>query len=154
MIAPGTRKASPGIAKDFCGRSARCSRAIRQEHLLQHDERHLHHHAHRVPDEGAHENDEEGAHAGIVPEASAWARSFSSGLRVSPRTFRTQTAPHILNIAVEGIAVACAPDVEQRLVDLLGATIDECQAMILADAALKRRAVAELTSPRPEPTAR
>jgi len=70
-----------------------------------------------------------------VPEAQAWARGFSGGLRVSPRTFRTQTAPHILNIAVEGIAVACAPNIEERLVDLLATTIAECEALILTAAA-------------------
>jgi hypothetical protein len=69
-----------------------------------------------------------------VPDAASWARSFSRGLPVSPKTFRVRTAPHILNVAVEGIALACAPDVEQRLVDLLAATIAECQAMILTDA--------------------
>ena len=72
-----------------------------------------------------------------VPLAAAWARSFSSGSRVSLRTFRAQTAPHILNIAVEGIAQACAPDVEQRLVDLLTATIADCQALILTEVAPK-----------------
>ena len=77
-----------------------------------------------------------------VPEAAAWARSFSGGLRVSPRTFRTQSAPHILNLAVEGIALACAPSIEQRLVDLLSATIDDCQALMLKD-----------TSPMPSPVA-
>jgi hypothetical protein len=68
-----------------------------------------------------------------VPQAAAWARSFSSGARVSQRTFRARTAPHILNIAVESIAMACAPGVEKRLVDLLAATIAECQGMILTD---------------------
>ena len=76
-----------------------------------------------------------------APEAAAWARSFSGGLRVSQRTFRAKTAPHILNIAVEGIALACAPDVEQRLVDLLAATIADCQALIPTDAAAKHWAV-------------
>ncbi|HEY8821578.1 MAG TPA: hypothetical protein VIM49_06480 [Dermatophilaceae bacterium] len=69
-----------------------------------------------------------------VRDAASWARSFSGGLPVSPKTFRVRTAPHILNVAVEGIALACAPDVEQRLVDLLAATIAECQAMIATDA--------------------
>jgi hypothetical protein len=69
-----------------------------------------------------------------VPDAASWVRSFSGGLPVSPKTFRVRTAPHILNVAVEGIALACAPDVEQRLVDLLAATIAECQAMIATDA--------------------
>jgi hypothetical protein len=79
-----------------------------------------------------------------VPEAAAWARSFSSGLRVSRRTFRAQTAPHVLTIAVQSIALACAPDVEQRLVDLLAATIADCQALILTEAAREPSAVAEL----------
>jgi hypothetical protein len=65
-----------------------------------------------------------------VPDAAAWARSFSSGSGVSRRTFRKQTAPHILNIAVEGIALACAPQVEQQLVDLLAATIADCQVLL------------------------
>jgi hypothetical protein len=78
-----------------------------------------------------------------VPEAAAWARSFSSGLRVSRRTFRAQSAPHILNIAVEGIALACAPDVEQRLVDLLAAAIADCQALILTEATPKQCEAAE-----------
>ena len=70
-----------------------------------------------------------------VPEAAVWARSFSGRIRGSCRTFRAQTAPHILNLAVEGIALACVPDVEQRLVDLLAAAIADCQALILKDAA-------------------
>lgn len=76
-----------------------------------------------------------------VPEAEAWARCFSGGLRVSPRTFRAQTAPHILNIAVQGIAMACAPDTERRLVDLLATTIAQCQAMTGTEAAPKQAAV-------------
>jgi hypothetical protein len=79
-----------------------------------------------------------------VPEAAAWARSLEGGSHVSRRTFRTQTAPHILNIAVEGIALACAPDVEQQLVDLLAATIGDCQALITTAAASKEWAAAQL----------
>ena len=69
-----------------------------------------------------------------VPEAEAWARSFSSGRPVSHRTFRAKAAPRILNIAVDGIAAACVPDVEQRLVDLLASTITECQSLVAAAA--------------------
>ena len=79
-----------------------------------------------------------------VPLAAAWAQSFSGGLRISRKTFRAQTAPHILNIAVEGIALACAPDVEQQLVDLLAATIADCRALILTDASSERWAAAQL----------
>jgi hypothetical protein len=65
-----------------------------------------------------------------VPEAADWARSFSGRIHGSHRTFRGQTAPHILNLAVEGIALACVPDVEERLIDLLTAAIADCQALI------------------------
>ena len=71
-----------------------------------------------------------------VPDAASWARSFSGGVPVSPRTFRVRTAPHILNVAIEGISLSCSPDVEQRLVDLLADTITACRSMILAEAAL------------------
>lgn len=62
-----------------------------------------------------------------VPAAEAWARSFSGGQQVSPEMFRAKVAPHILNLAVEGIAQACAQDVEQRLIDLLADTVADCQ---------------------------
>ena len=78
-----------------------------------------------------------------VPEAERWARSFSSGRPVSRGTFREQTAPHILNIAVESVALACAPEVEQRLIDLLAATIADCEAMITTGAASRHAAPAE-----------
>jgi len=70
-----------------------------------------------------------------VPEAAAWARSFSSGLAQTPKTFRTRTAPRILDVAVEGIALACAPEVDALLVDLFAATIADCEGLILTEAA-------------------
>ena len=79
-----------------------------------------------------------------APEAETWARSFSSGRTASEGTFRAQTAPHILNIAVESIALACAPTVEQRLIDLLAATIAQCGALITRGAAANSTARAEL----------
>ena len=81
-----------------------------------------------------------------VPAAGAWARSFASGQPVSQRTFRQRTAPQILRIAVESVAQACAPNVEQRLVDLLATTIADCEAMT-ASAASKNPAPAEIASP-------
>jgi|SRR5665811_961755 len=68
-----------------------------------------------------------------VPDAAAWARSFSSRSRGSRGIFRAQTAPRTVSIAVEGIASACAPDVEQRLVELLAASIADCRALIPVD---------------------
>jgi len=77
------------------------------------------------------------------PEAAAWARSFSGRLRRSRRKFRTRTARHIVNIAVLDIML-CAPDVEQRLVDLLADTIADCQALILTPATPAPAGVATL----------
>lgn len=65
-----------------------------------------------------------------VPEAEAWAWHFSDGLPLSQKNFRAKIAPRILFAAVEGLAQACVPDVEQRLVDLMSVTIADCQAMI------------------------
>jgi hypothetical protein len=67
-----------------------------------------------------------------APEAEAWARTFSSDQPISPWAYRAKIAPRILNVAVEAIAQACAPDVEQQLIDLLAATIAECQELIPA----------------------
>lgn len=69
-----------------------------------------------------------------VPEAEAWARSFSSGSHVSHRAFRARTAPNILGIAVDTIAASGVPDVEQRLVDLLAASIADSRALIVTAA--------------------
>ena len=54
-----------------------------------------------------------------APEAHAWAQRYARGSVVSERTYRRQTAPHTVAYAVEGLAVACVPDVADRLVTLL-----------------------------------
>jgi hypothetical protein len=51
-----------------------------------------------------------------------------------------------VNIAVEGMALACAPDVEQRLIELLASTIADCEALISTPAVSKHQAAAELAS--------
>jgi len=80
-----------------------------------------------------------------VPEAAAWARSFSAARGGSHRVFREQTAPHIVSLAVEGIALACHPDVEQHLVDLLASAIAECQAFVLDGSGLDSAASADVS---------
>lgn len=77
-----------------------------------------------------------------VPEAAAWARSFSGGFLSKHKTFRARTAPGILDVAVEGIALACAPGVEQRLVDLFAATIADCQLLVRTDTPPMRSTIA------------
>lgn len=69
-----------------------------------------------------------------APDAEAWARRYAPESRVSERTFRRQTAPHIVAYAVEGIAVACVPDAPARLVALLEECIAETAALTRAAA--------------------
>ena len=65
-----------------------------------------------------------------VPDAAVLARSLTRSSHVSAWTFRAQTAPYVLSVAAECIALACAPDAEQRLVDLIAASIGNCQELI------------------------
>ncbi|MFA9444651.1 hypothetical protein [Egicoccus sp. AB-alg6-2] len=62
-----------------------------------------------------------------VPDAAAWARRFTNGIRSSPKDFPRYTAPRIVGVAVKGIAEACVPDPAVRLRDLLVEVIDECR---------------------------
>lgn len=65
-----------------------------------------------------------------VPEAERWARQFSRGLRASRRAFQKQTAPHVVTLAVQGIAVACVADQHARLVRLLDDCIADTAALV------------------------
>jgi hypothetical protein len=58
-----------------------------------------------------------------APDAEAWAHRYARDARTSERTFRRQTAPHIVAYAVEGIAVACVDDPGARLAALLETSI-------------------------------
>lgn len=60
-----------------------------------------------------------------VPDAEKWALQFSRGLRASRPAFQRQTAPHLVTMAVEGIALACVDDPASRLVELLEGCIDQ-----------------------------
>ena len=60
-----------------------------------------------------------------APDAHAWAERYARDAVVSERTYRRQTAPHTVAYAVEGLAVACVPDVADRLVALLTEVIED-----------------------------
>lgn len=62
-----------------------------------------------------------------VPHARDWARRYVPRRGELAQTFRERSAPAIVHASVAGIAVACAPDVESTLVDLLARTIERCQ---------------------------
>jgi hypothetical protein len=63
---------------------------------------------------------------GTVPDATHWARHFSSNLRPRPAAFRRQAAPHIVHCAVDGAAQALIPDPDHMLRTMLVESIDVC----------------------------
>jgi hypothetical protein len=67
---------------------------------------------------------------GAAPDAHAWACRYARDTRTAERTFRRQTAPHIVAYAVEGIAVACVDDPATYLVTLLHETIDDVARLV------------------------
>ena len=71
-----------------------------------------------------------------VPQAAAWARSFTRGIAISPKAFRARSAPSTVHAAVAGIAQACIPDPDEMLCDLLASVIAECAALCGRDADL------------------
>lgn len=62
-----------------------------------------------------------------APLAERWARAFMTTSRMTPRRFRSDAAPTIVTVAVEGIAEACIDDADERLHHLLAGAIDECR---------------------------
>jgi hypothetical protein len=68
-----------------------------------------------------------------VPHAAEWAYQFTSGVRPSTKGFRRQSAPTIVQDAVEGIAQACVPDPDGMLRDLLVQAIGVCAAWVGRD---------------------
>jgi hypothetical protein len=60
-----------------------------------------------------------------VPHARDWARDFVA-TSWGPADFSRRSAPAIVHKSVSGIAVACIPDPDQVLIDLLARVIDRC----------------------------
>jgi hypothetical protein len=64
-----------------------------------------------------------------VPQAAAWAARFIGATprsAFSPSRFRQHAAPTIVRTAAQGIALACVPDPDGLLRDLLLGAIDAC----------------------------
>lgn len=66
-----------------------------------------------------------GAALDSVPHARDWACSFVSDTW-NPVDFSRRSAPAIVHKSVAGVAAACVPDPDQRLVELLRRTIGLC----------------------------
>ncbi len=69
-----------------------------------------------------------------VPHAAQWARSFTRDIPIPPKVFRRHSAPAAVHSAVQGIALACVPQPDQMLRDLLVGAIGECAAWVGRDA--------------------
>jgi hypothetical protein len=66
-----------------------------------------------------------------APQAAAWAARFTSTApraALSARRFRQHAAPAIVRTAASGIGLACVPDPDGMLRDLLVGAIDACAA--------------------------
>ena len=68
-----------------------------------------------------------------VPHAAQWARSFARDIPISPKVFRRRCAPYMVHAAVEGIALACVPEPDEILRNLLTGAIAECAAWATPD---------------------
>jgi hypothetical protein len=65
---------------------------------------------------------------GAVPEATQWARRFTSDVHPRPAAFRRQAAPHAVRCAVDGAARALIADPDVMLRRMLVESIDICAA--------------------------
>ena len=63
-----------------------------------------------------------------VPHAAQWARGFTRDTPISAKAFRRHSAPYMVHIAVEGIALACVPEPDEILRGLLTDAIGVCTA--------------------------
>lgn len=63
-----------------------------------------------------------------IPDAARWGVLFSGERCLSPKTFRSQTAPTIVSCAIAGIAQARLSDPDETLRGLLIGAIDDCSA--------------------------
>lgn len=71
----------------------------------------------------------------LAPEAAAWARQFTHGIRSSAQGFRRHGAPSTVRYGVEGIARACIPQPDEALRELLTEAIDMCAGFARPDGA-------------------
>jgi hypothetical protein len=79
------------------------------------------------------------AHDALVetPHAHLWAQQFVETVGISTRRMRTEGAPSIVKVSVEGVAQACVADPEPTLVQLLRDAITVCEVLgdrVTADA--------------------
>jgi len=61
-----------------------------------------------------------------VPDAARWAERFTGELAPSTKAFRQRSAPSIVRTAIAGIALACVPDPDEILRDLLIGAVQDC----------------------------
>jgi len=70
-----------------------------------------------------------------VPDAARWAERFAAGMELSTSGFLRRSAPSIVRHAVAGIALACVPDPDALLHDLLAGAVEDCAALVRSEPA-------------------
>jgi hypothetical protein len=65
-----------------------------------------------------------------APDAARWAQQFSREVGASFKGFRRYGAPSTVRCAVQAVAEACVPDVDERLRVMLATAIDDAKAVI------------------------
>lgn len=80
-----------------------------------------------------------------VPLAFEWAMRYAGEQRVPPEGFRRTSAPSIVRTAVPAISVACIPDSDAVLRELLSGAIDDVREVCAAGAVKERRTAPETT---------
>ena len=62
-----------------------------------------------------------------TPDATRWARNYLASTSLMPQSFNPRAAEAIVHTAVVSIALACVPDADARLVDLLDRAIEAAE---------------------------
>lgn len=65
-----------------------------------------------------------------VPLAAHYAQRYTKDAPVSPEAFRRHGAPHVIRLAVEGVATACVQAPYDLLRDMLAQAIEVCAAAV------------------------
>lgn len=65
-----------------------------------------------------------------APDAARWAQQFSREIGASFKGFRRYGAPSTVRCAVQAVAEACVPDIDDRLHDMLETAIRDTSALV------------------------
>ncbi|SDQ17147.1 hypothetical protein SAMN05428996_0906 [Quadrisphaera sp. DSM 44207] len=73
-----------------------------------------------------------------VPLAARWADRFAAETPPTTKAFRRRTAPHVVGYSVHALALACVPDPDALMREVLAEAVDACRSWTAAAAAPQR----------------